>query len=73
MAGQSQGNHTGAGVCGLWWQSGRYASRCAVLLSHMRRKGSQGKASGMGKAAALGLFLGLAVGEVLWYPCVINN
>ena len=72
MAGTEQGNHTSWCVCGLWGQPGRYASRCAVLLSHMRRKGSQGKTEGMGKAA-LGLFLGLAVRAALWYPCVINN
>ena len=71
MAGTEQGNHTGPGLCGLWCTYRRYASRCAVLLSHMRRKGSQGKAEGM--AAALGSFLGLAVRAALWYPCVINN
>ena len=71
MAGTAQGNHTGPGLCGLWWQPCGVAVGCAVLLSHMRRKGSQGKAEDM--AAALGLFLGLAVRAALWYPCVINN
>ena len=58
MAGQSQGNHTGPGVCGLWWQPCGVAVGCAVLRDGLRGSSSQGKAEDM--AAALGLFLGLA-------------